>query len=205
MIQRSSDHHNPLSNQQVAELLEEIAGLLESQNANPFRVRSYREAANTLRQLETPVSRLLDQDGLAGLIRLPRIGRSLARSIEQLTWTGRLDPCLAAQRLGSLRRSGSGLVRCPARSGIRLPDLRLRPAPVGILIGDRNPPHPHEPRRAPHRRLVRPAWVRRGVAKRELVLRVLSTIVQPPGEGGAHECPLPSPGSREGGCSRARR
>ena len=88
--QHCQDETLPLANGQLAGLLEEIAELLEGQNANPFRIRAYRTAAETLRRLHRPVHEILATDGPAGLIRLPGIGRSLARSLEQLAHTGRL-------------------------------------------------------------------------------------------------------------------
>ena len=81
----------PLSNQEVAKRLEEVAELLETQEANPYRVRAYRTAAETVRNLKQPLHQLLEAEGLEGLQRLPGIGRSLARAIEQLVWTGRLS------------------------------------------------------------------------------------------------------------------
>jgi putative hydrolase len=80
----------PLNNAEVAERLEEIAELLQSQGANVFRVRAYLGAAETIRNLETPIHVLLDAQGVEGLMRLPGIGQSLSRAIEQLVHTGRL-------------------------------------------------------------------------------------------------------------------
>ena len=80
----------PMSNGDLARLMLEIAELLEGQEANLFRVRAYRNAAETLQHLETPANEILDRDGLPGLICLPGIGRSLASAIEQLCHTGRL-------------------------------------------------------------------------------------------------------------------
>jgi DNA polymerase (family X) len=80
----------PSSNEEVAHDLTETGNLLESQGANPFRVRSYRTAAQMLRLLPQPVHEILKAEGLPGLLRLPGIGESLARSIEQLALTGRL-------------------------------------------------------------------------------------------------------------------
>lgn len=73
----------------LADRLDEIAALLESQGASPFRVRAYRTAAQTLRGLDRPVDGILRREGLAGLEQLPGIGRSLAHTIEQLIRTGR--------------------------------------------------------------------------------------------------------------------
>jgi hypothetical protein len=79
-----------VANDQVALRLEEVAGLLEAQNANPFRVRAYRAAADTVRGLARPAHEILDAEGAEGLEHLAGIGESLARSIEQLVRTGRL-------------------------------------------------------------------------------------------------------------------
>ena len=77
----SSTQQQPLSNAQLATTLEEVADLLEAQGANPFRVRAYRGAAQTLRQFIQPAHQILVTDGVAGLIKLPSIGRSLANAI----------------------------------------------------------------------------------------------------------------------------
>jgi putative hydrolase len=79
-----------LSSERVAELLEEIAELLEAQDANPFRVRAYRFAADTVRSLPRPVSDVVEHEGPEGLRRIHGIGESLSRSIEQLARTGHL-------------------------------------------------------------------------------------------------------------------
>lgn len=79
----------PLSNAAVADLLEEAADLLEEQTANPFRIQAYRAAAQLLREMSKSVYEILRTEGLDGLERFPGIGQSLARSIEQLTLTGR--------------------------------------------------------------------------------------------------------------------
>lgn len=77
-------------NIEIADRLTEVARLLEEQGANPFRVRAYRHAAETLRELDTPVATVFQDGGLEGLKRLPGIGESLARSIRDLIATGRL-------------------------------------------------------------------------------------------------------------------
>jgi len=77
-------------NAHVADQLDEVAALLEEQKANPFRVQAYRNAAATVRALPRGVDDILDTEGLAGLVRLPTIGNSLARVIEQIATTGRL-------------------------------------------------------------------------------------------------------------------
>jgi hypothetical protein len=65
------EHGLPLTNRQVAERLTKIADLLESQGANPFRVKAYRLAAETLLAMALPVHELLADEGLPGLMKLP--------------------------------------------------------------------------------------------------------------------------------------
>lgn len=78
------------SNEDIATRLEEVATLLEHQHANPYRVEAYRRAAQTLRRLPKPASDILRKEGLDGLIHLPTIGVSIARSIRALVTTGKL-------------------------------------------------------------------------------------------------------------------
>ena len=80
-----------LTNDDIANVMDEIANLLEAQEANPFRVRSYREGANTLRQVDEPVTRIVEREGTDGLQRLPNIGQGLAALIGEVVETGRSD------------------------------------------------------------------------------------------------------------------
>ncbi len=80
---------NPV-NSTVAQRLDEAAALLHEQGANPFRVRAYRRAADTLRRIELPVTAILEREGLDGLERLPNVGEQLARHIQTLVESGRL-------------------------------------------------------------------------------------------------------------------
>lgn len=80
-----------LSNREIAARLEEVADLLEAQGANPFRVRAYRNAAATVRELPRPLAGIAEgDDARERLAELPAIGPSLARAIAQLVRTGRL-------------------------------------------------------------------------------------------------------------------
>jgi DNA polymerase (family 10) len=78
-----------MENIQIAKTFEEVADLLEIQNANPFRVRAYRNAARTIGTLGTPVERMVKQNGGA-LEKLPGIGADLAGKIACLCRTGDL-------------------------------------------------------------------------------------------------------------------
>lgn len=79
-----------MDNQEIARVLDEVADLLAWSGANPFRVRAYRQAAGTIRQLERPAAEILASEGTAGLERLEHIGPGLAAAIRSLVETGSL-------------------------------------------------------------------------------------------------------------------
>ena len=68
--------------------LAQAADLLEQQGANPFRVSAYRRASATLSRLVQDVRELATAEGDAGLIKLPNIGKGIARAIQELLATG---------------------------------------------------------------------------------------------------------------------
>jgi putative hydrolase len=84
-------------NREIAGRLREVARLLEDQGANPFRVRAYRRAAETLERLRQSVADIVEREGVDGLRKIPGVGESLARSIHHLVSTGML-PMLARLR-----------------------------------------------------------------------------------------------------------
>lgn len=75
-------------NADIARAFEDVADLLELDDANPFRVRAYRNAARTLRGLGSEVAAILGQkNDLSGL---PGIGKDLAGKIREYAETGHL-------------------------------------------------------------------------------------------------------------------
>lgn len=77
-----------IENTEIAALLQRVADLLEIQDANPFRVRAYRNAARTVEASGKPIRDLV----AAGedLSELPAIGQDLAQQITGLVKTGKL-------------------------------------------------------------------------------------------------------------------
>ncbi len=75
-------------NEDIAAAFDEIADLLEIENANPFRVRAYRNAALTLRGLPQEVARWVADN--RDLEELPGIGESLAKKIREFLTIGHL-------------------------------------------------------------------------------------------------------------------
>jgi DNA polymerase (family 10) len=77
------------TNLDVAARLEEIASILTTQGANPYRVQAYHRAAKTIGELSRPVTEVIAASGMVGLDELPGIGPSLAQTIFQLAANGR--------------------------------------------------------------------------------------------------------------------
>ena len=78
----------PIHNEDIAAAFDEIADLLEVENANPFRVRAYRNAARTLRGLPQEVAAWVEEG--RDLTELPGIGADLAGKITEFVTTGHL-------------------------------------------------------------------------------------------------------------------
>jgi DNA polymerase (family 10) len=75
-----------MENAQIAGIFEEIADLLELQEANEFRVRSYRSAARTVRDLSERLEDLVRRGD--DLSELPDIGESTAEKIREIVDRG---------------------------------------------------------------------------------------------------------------------
>src|SRR5690242_6644270 len=78
-----------MQNSDVVKIFEELADLLEIQNANPFRVRAYRNAARTIGDLPENVADIV-RDPDRTLTDLEGIGDDLAQKIETIVTTGAL-------------------------------------------------------------------------------------------------------------------
>jgi DNA polymerase (family X) len=74
-----------VENLAIARVLAEIGDLLEIKNENPFKIRAYRNAADTIAHLGEPVAALSADERLG----IPGIGKDLAGKIGELLDTGR--------------------------------------------------------------------------------------------------------------------
>jgi hypothetical protein len=77
------------TNVQLADLLEQIAEEVEVQDDNPFRVRAYRDGAQTIRDTEESVADLALQGGDEALQALPHIGEGIASVLREYVQTGK--------------------------------------------------------------------------------------------------------------------
>ncbi|MFZ1557238.1 MAG: DNA polymerase/3'-5' exonuclease PolX [Nitrospira sp.] len=96
-------------NAEVATAFEEMADLLEIEGANPFRVRAYRFAARTLRDLPVEVGEMVAKG--EDLTSLPGIGDDLAGKIKEILATG-TAAAIEAQRK-RVPATLTGLLRIP--------------------------------------------------------------------------------------------
>ncbi len=77
-----------VTNAEIADLLEQIADLLELDGENEFRVRSYRRAADTIRAYPEELEQLWREGRLE---EVPGVGKSMAQKISEYLETGRLE------------------------------------------------------------------------------------------------------------------
>ncbi|MDD5557101.1 MAG: DNA polymerase/3'-5' exonuclease PolX [bacterium] len=77
-----------MENRAIADIFEEVADILDIKGENPFRIRSYRNAARTIGDMPS---------GVAGMIgagedieKIPGIGKSIDEKIREIVSTGRL-------------------------------------------------------------------------------------------------------------------
>ena len=82
---------SPIQNDEIADILDRVADLLEAQDANGFRVRAYRLAATTAREHPAPLAEVLAEGGLEAVEALPTIGRVIAAHIAELAQRGQLS------------------------------------------------------------------------------------------------------------------
>src|SRR5713101_2213021 len=77
-----------MTKSQIADVLQEIATLLELKDENPFKIRAY---ANAARSLETFGGNLADLQDEEALAKIPGIGTAIAAKIKELAATGSLN------------------------------------------------------------------------------------------------------------------
>lgn len=75
-----------MENEEIADELEYIADLLELDEANEFKVRSYREAARSVRQQSTRLEEMIAEG--EELTNVHRVGKSISEDIQQLVEEG---------------------------------------------------------------------------------------------------------------------
>jgi hypothetical protein len=80
-----------VSNNDIADMLNQIADLLEAKEENIFRVRSYRNAATTVAGVRQSLATLITEKGPEGLSGLKGIGEKLAGLIREYVEKGDVE------------------------------------------------------------------------------------------------------------------
>ncbi|HEX7766753.1 MAG TPA: histidinol-phosphatase [Nitrospira sp.] len=75
----------PTQNEQLAQVFQSIATLLASQRANPYRIRAYRRAADSILALEEEIALVAQRHELEDI---DGIGKDLAGKIREFLATG---------------------------------------------------------------------------------------------------------------------
>ena len=112
-----------MDNQDIARIFEEIADLLEIKEANPFKIRAYRNAAETLASIAERVSDM-DVDALRAI---PGIGKDLATRIRELSETG-----TSAYHTELLQEYPASLLELLTLQGLGPKTVRLLHSSLGI-------------------------------------------------------------------------
>ena len=76
-----------MENAQIADIFDEIADLIDLNQGNEYRIRSYRAAARTIRDLSQRLEDLTEEED-ARLSELPNIGEGTAEKIHEILDTG---------------------------------------------------------------------------------------------------------------------
>ncbi|MGA1981120.1 MAG: DNA polymerase/3'-5' exonuclease PolX [Acidobacteriaceae bacterium] len=98
-----------MDNIQIARLLNETAALLEIDAADPFRIRSYRRAAEAVEQQTTQLAALVADP--KQLLAIPGIGKGMAANICELVATGTMP--VRAELLAKYKPTMLELLRLP--------------------------------------------------------------------------------------------
>jgi DNA polymerase (family 10) len=76
-----------MTKSQIADVLQEIATMLELKDENPFKIRAYANAARSLETFGGNLADLRDEEALA---KIPGIGKAIAAKVKELAGTGKL-------------------------------------------------------------------------------------------------------------------
>jgi len=77
-------------NQEISNILKEVSEYLEMKD-DPFRPRAYNKAARIIELENRNIKTIYNREGIKGLESIPGIGKEIAKKIEELILTGRLD------------------------------------------------------------------------------------------------------------------
>ena len=80
-----------MDNKEIARRFFRLAALMEVRGDDPFRLRSYRNAAEAIEVWPTSLKQIADEDGVTGLQEIPGIGKAIAGKVVDLLTKGTFD------------------------------------------------------------------------------------------------------------------
>lgn len=80
-----------MDNEAIARRFYRLAALMELRGDDPFRWRSYRNAAEAIEVWPTPLQEIAGKEGVAGLQTIPGVGKAIAGKVIDLLERGTFD------------------------------------------------------------------------------------------------------------------
>ena len=80
-----------MDNEEIARRFNRMASLMEVRGEDPFRLRSYRMAAEAIETWPTQMKKIAETEGAAGLQEIPGVGKAIASKIIELIDKGTFD------------------------------------------------------------------------------------------------------------------
>jgi DNA polymerase (family 10) len=77
-----------MDNHEIAAVFRRLADLMELGEDNPFKIRAYRTAADTIEDTAMPLADMVSEGGAARLRELSGVGEAISRKIVELLETG---------------------------------------------------------------------------------------------------------------------
>ena len=80
-----------MDNESIGRRFHRLAALMEIRGDDPFRLRSYRNAAEAIETWPKPLQTIFEKEGMAGLQNIPGVGKAIAGTIVELLDRGTFD------------------------------------------------------------------------------------------------------------------
>src|ERR1700736_1525965 len=80
-----------MDNKQIADRFSRLATLMEIRGDDPFRVRSYRNAAEVIETWAKPLRVIAKDEGVKGLLSIPGVGRAISGKILEMLDSGTFE------------------------------------------------------------------------------------------------------------------
>jgi len=80
-----------LNNESIARRFANLAALMDIRGDDPFRLSSYRNAAEAIETWPTPLEKIAAEEGVAGLQSIPGVGKAIAGKVIEMLERGTFD------------------------------------------------------------------------------------------------------------------